>query len=138
MAPAPRLLACALAVGLASGAASCRDDGDGRTATTASAAEATEGAPTTTTAPAGIRIERTVTGGALEGEAGRASVPVGEEVTIVVSADEADEVHVHGYDLFADVAPDQPAEITFPADIPGVFEVELEGSGLLVVELEVS
>jgi len=55
-----------------------------------------------------------------------------------VTADVVDEVHVHGYDLFADVAPGAPATINFVADIPGVWEVELEGAGALLVELEVS
>ncbi len=38
----------------------------------------------------------------------------------------SDEVHVHGYDHRAPVAPGAPAEVRFTPDIPGVFEVELE------------
>jgi hypothetical protein len=55
-----------------------------------------------------------------------------------VDADVADEVHVHGYDLVADVAPGSPAELTFLADIPGVFEVELESSHVELLRLEVA
>jgi hypothetical protein len=67
----------------------------------------------------------------------RPTVARGEAVLIVVTADANDEVHVHGYDLFADVAPGVPAEISFTADIPGIFEVELETSRLLLFELQV-
>ena len=58
-------------------------------------------------------------------------------VRIVVTSDVADEVHVHGYDLKADVGPGLPGTVQFQATIPGTFEVELEGLGLLLFELEV-
>lgn len=59
-------------------------------------------------------------------------------VEIIVTADVSDEVHVHGYDEFADVAPGQAGTVTFVASIPGIFEVEFEGSGLLLFDLIVS
>jgi hypothetical protein len=34
--------------------------------------------------------------------------------------------------------PEPEVMITFPADIPGVFEVELHDSGLVLAQLEVS
>ena len=63
---------------------------------------------------------------------------VGDEVVIVVSADVADQVHVHGYDVTGEVRPDEPATIRFVADVPGVFEVELEGDERLLFQLEVA
>jgi len=36
------------------------------------------------------------------------------------------------------VADGQPAHLAFTAEIPGVFEVELEGSGRLLMQLEIS
>ena len=65
-------------------------------------------------------------------------VQQGERVRLVVEADVSDEVHVHGYDLLADVSPSEPAVIVFRADAPGVFEVELEGAGLPLLELTVT
>lgn len=59
-------------------------------------------------------------------------------IEITVTADVADEVHVHAYDEFVDVAPGEAVTLVFTADIPGVFEVELERSGLELLELEVS
>jgi hypothetical protein len=58
-------------------------------------------------------------------------------VRILVRADVSDHVHLHGYDLMADVAPGEPARIDFVANAPGVFEVELEDAGKLLFELEI-
>ena len=81
-------------------------------------------------------IDLVVIGNELEGGARRQSVPLGEEITVRVSGTSTDHVHVHGYDLFIDLA-DGSGELTFLADIPGVFEIELEGSGTLLVQMEV-
>ena len=45
-------------------------------------------------------------------------VPIaqGEQVLLIVRSDVEDEVHLHGYDLAAEVAPGQPAQIRFRAD----------------------
>jgi hypothetical protein len=99
-------------------------------------ATTTADAPTTTTTDL-IEFTIGVSGGAVEGP-DRIEVSRGDFVAIVVTADTADEVHLHGYDVFADVTPDQAARIEFVADIPGVFELELEGARLTLSELEVS
>ena len=67
----------------------------------------------------------------------RVTVKQGKKVTLVVMSDIADEVHLHGYDLSADTAPGKKARIVFAAKIPGRFEIELEGRGLQIGELEV-
>jgi hypothetical protein len=90
------------------------------------------------TAEVGNRIELEFAGGEVIGGVERVPVAVGTEVTIVVTSDVADELHLHGYDLYADLAPGIPAELTFVAEIPGVFEGELEVLGVPVVEVEVS
>lgn len=66
------------------------------------------------------------------------SVDLGSTVHVTVTSDVADHVHVHGYDLFFDVAPGEMTEIVFVADVPGIFEVELEDTHTLLMELEVS
>lgn len=83
-------------------------------------------------------VDVEVTDGEVAGGAQRIEVDLGTDVVVTVTADVAEEVHVHTYDLFADVAPGQVAEIVFVADVPGVHEIELEGSGLLLAQLEVS
>ena len=46
--------------------------------------------------------------------------------------------HAHGYDIFLDLIAGQEDVLRFTANVPGIFEVELEGTGLLLLELEVS
>ncbi len=82
-------------------------------------------------------IELVITDGKLEGGARREQVGLGDTVTLRVTGDSTDEVHVHGYDLFIHLV-DGVGELTFEASIPGVFEVELEGPHTLLLRLEVS
>jgi hypothetical protein len=97
----------------------------------------TEASPATTTVagPAVVRI--VVVGGQPEGGIRRASVRRGREVIVRVSSDVADHIHLHGYDLIADVAPGAPAELTFVADVPGRFEIELEDRGVPIADIQV-
>ena len=99
---------------------------------------ATVPATTTTTENSATQVTITVSNGEVTEGGGRHVVPLDSEVSLIVRADISDEVHLHGYDLFAPVEPARPANLSFTADIPGIFEVELESSHLLLAELEVS
>ena len=92
----------------------------------------------TTTSGAGdlfrIRIEEGVKTEGLD----TISVRVGETVRFEVVADADDEVHVHGYDLTFETIPDEATLVEFVAHATGIFEVELEGSGIPVVDIEVT
>lgn len=92
---------------------------------------------TTTTVDDTVVIGVSVVGGQLVSER-RAEVKMGDNVRLVVESDTADELHIHGYDLIADVVPGQTTELTFIAEIPGIFEVEFEISHLQVLELVVN
>jgi hypothetical protein len=109
------------------------------TSTSSSPPPASTSASAVPSAPAvaGQRIEVTVAGGQVSGDTGRVPVPAGEHVTLVVTSDAPDELHVHGYDLAADLAPGTPATVEFDATIPGVFEVELHDAGTLLLSLQV-
>jgi FtsP/CotA-like multicopper oxidase with cupredoxin domain len=119
------------------------DDGDqGAAATTVTTStttgDSTSSQATTTTAGfSGVLIEATVTGDKVETASRRVRIDRGQKVRIRVQADRAEEVHLHGYDLSADVAPGRPVVIDFTADAPGVFEVELEQAHLRLFELQV-
>jgi hypothetical protein len=65
-------------------------------------------------------------------------VTVGEEVRFEVQSDITEHVHVHGYDVMQDVEPGKTVVVSFPADIEGVFEVELEDSAVQIAELTVN
>jgi hypothetical protein len=62
----------------------------------------------------------------------------GDRVRFLVRSDVADEVHVHGYDVSKDVAAGGTVIFSFPADIEGVFEVELEQRHQQIAELRVN
>ena len=103
--------------------------------TTTTTPDVTTTAPVTTTTEADpYRFEIVISGTDVTG-GGRIDVPLGETVTFVVTADVADELHVHGYDLYLDLRPGEPAEISFETSIPGTVEIELEAAGLEVVAL---
>ena len=74
---------------------------------------------------------KTISGG------GRKTVKLGATVRLQVVADTADEVHLHGYDKTVDVVKGKPANLMFKADVPGIFEVELEKRGLKLLDLVV-
>ena len=67
----------------------------------------------------------------------RFSVRQGRKVVIVVRTELSDHVHLHGYDLMADVGLGKPATIRLTATAPGRFEIELEDRGLEFAELEI-
>jgi heme/copper-type cytochrome/quinol oxidase subunit 2 len=72
-----------------------------------------------------------------DAELDRLTVSQDTRVRLVVIADVTDHVHVHGYDLMADVAPGAPAVIQFAADATGRFEIELEDRGREIAQLTV-
>lgn len=145
----PRLVPAAAALVLL--LAACGDDDDGgaivpaETTTTAVGDTTTTGAetvettvvefPSTTAAePAGQLIEVEIAGGEPVGGVRTVEVPLDETVTLRVTGDAEGEFHVHGYDLIQSVGGD----IVFVAAIPGQFEVELEGTHTLILELVVA
>ena len=123
-------------------------------ATTTSSSTTTTTAPTTTTVAPTTTTEATTTtlaattttvipidvyyeGGQVVGQ-GRFTVPLGEDISIWVQTDVDDVVHVHGYDLLFPATAGIVVEIAFTADVPGIFEVEMESSHTLLFELEVT
>lgn len=82
-------------------------------------------------------IEVAVTGDAVE-NGGRHEVSVGDTVALVITSDVDDEIHVHGYELYADIGPSGPVTVLVEATMPGVWEVELHDSGMYLLELAVS
>ena len=83
-------------------------------------------------------VEIRVSSGTVTGGLQRKKIALGATVVVRVTSDVADEIHVHGYDKKADVEANGTADVEFTADIPGVFEVELEQASLKLVELEIS
>lgn len=130
--------------------------GGSSTSTTTAGPTTTSGQSTTTAADTTTTAESTTTSGATTTSDGAdlirikvedgvktegldtISVRVGETVRFEVETDIADEIHVHGYDLSFETIPEEEILVEFVADATGIFEVELEGLGLHIVDIEVT
>jgi ABC-type glycerol-3-phosphate transport system substrate-binding protein len=106
----------------------------GPTTTAAPTTSTTAVGPTTTNVP---DIDVEFRAGDVFG-ADRVRVDLGEPVDIWVRSDVDDEIHVHGYDLYYDLVADEPLSLSFVADVPGIFEVEVHTGHTLLFELEVA
>ena len=136
------VIALAFAAGVAPVACGGESEPAGTTQTQTTTIETTTQTettqPTTTTEeeePTSVRVA--VVGGAPEGGIVREKVDQDDRVVLVVTSDVADEVHLHGYDLAAEVAAGGTVRIRFRATVPGRFEVELEERGVQIAELTV-
>jgi hypothetical protein len=103
------------------------------TSNTLPSTSTTRAATTTTVQEIDVSFE----GGVVNGPE-RIAVTLADEVSVWVLSDEEAEIHVHGYDLFFDATAGVPVDVTFIADVPGIFEVEVEGSHTILFQLEVT
>jgi plastocyanin len=144
-----RMITSALALALTTGlVAACGSDSPTTTATTAAAPAASTAAGTTTAAAASTTTEPATTaapavltihvvGEKPVGGVAKLKVKKGDRIHFIVASDKKLEVHLHGYDVMKDAAPDAPAEFDLPATIDGVFEAELEEPGVQILKLTV-
>ncbi len=89
-------------------------------------------------APTTHTISITVRGGQATGDIGRVTVPLGTPVTLSVTSDVADEIHVRGYDRKAKIPAGGTVSVSFTTNSPGVFDVELGESKLQLLQLQVT
>ena len=87
-------------------------------------------------APAPVTFEFAVAGGEVRGPLALA-VTEGQQVTLRVRSDVADELHVHGYDLSAPLPAGEPVALTFVAARAGRFAIELHRAHRELRALEV-
>ena len=136
MTHAKRALALLLAVFAVIGLAACGSDDD---TTTGSGTITTNEKATTqpeSKKPATPTI--VVRNGEPVGGVEELEYNAGDEIRFRVSSNKADEVHVHGYDEEEEIPAGGSATLSFPADIEGIFEVELHGSETQIAELRVN
>ncbi len=70
-----------------------------------------------------------ITGRKVEAAASVVRVSQGEAVEIVLTSDEAAELHLHGYDLKLSLTPNMPGILKFTAKIAGRFPLEAHRFG---------
>jgi nitrous oxide reductase len=98
-----------------------QSSGTGTTATTSTTGTSTEQPHETVPAD---NFQLQIKGGKPVGGVQDFKVKKGDKVTIVVSADAHDDIHLHGYDIEKPVEPGTPATFKFTANIEGIFEIE--------------
>jgi hypothetical protein len=103
----------------------------------APAASGASGSSSGASGTTGQRIEVSIAHGKVSGATGRVQVAKGRAVTLVVTSDVADEVHLHGYDIEKELVPGKPTTLQFTATLTGVFEVELHKANVVLVHLQV-
>ena len=89
--------------------------------------------PPSSPSPAVVRV--TIRDGLPVGGVRRVTVKRGRQVTLVVTSDVPDHVHLHGYDVFRDVGPGMPARLAFRATIAATVEAELEERGVQIASI---
>ena len=137
------LIVAALVVAVAAFVLLSGGDDDESTSTTTTQTQQTEtqaGEPTATVPapkpPPGFETVRVVNGGPAGGVKD-ITVKKDDTVRLEVRSDTAAEVHIHGYDFAKDVEPGGTVRFSFPADIEGVYEIELEETATPIAELRV-
>lgn len=144
-----RLSAAALAATLLLGVAACGDDDDGDVAQVPPAVTEPSAEPTNASSPSPspspseaaadgveVRIDL-VDGKPTERPEANVDVAEGERFTLVMTSDVAQEVHVHGYDKYLTLEPDETARLSFIADKTGSWLVEIHETGAELFNLRV-
>lgn len=136
-------IAFAVAVGLAAGcapgeqgAAPAQSPASTNGPADASPTETAEASPTET-ADAVETIRVSVQDGEVSPPPDRVTVQKGQRVRIVVTSDQPDELHIHGYDESIELEPGEPATVEFTADQSGLYEVETHETNTLLFQLVV-
>ena len=84
-----------------------------------------------------LAIDITITGSRMNPDSPGAKQ--GDRVTMTITADRKEEIHLHGYDIpFAVPAGGGRVTHTFTADRTGSFEMEIEDSGTHLGQFQVS
>lgn len=95
------------------------------------------GAESPPTVPAPRQFELVLQQGRLVSGPAVIGVTQGEAVILRITADHADELHLHGYDLALPLQAGVPATLAFTADRSGRFEIELHHAHRALAALEV-
>jgi hypothetical protein len=113
-------------------------DDNKSTTTNAATSTTTSGTETTTTPAEPAAKTVVIRGGKPVGGVQKLEYAKGDRIRFVVKSDVSDEVHVHGYDIPKEVKAGGSVSFSFPANLEGVFEVELESRAEQIAELRVN
>lgn len=91
--------------------------------------------PSLDPSPAVRVITASFTGGEVVVDSPRVETSLGEEVLLRISSDVVEEIHVHGYDVYADIPAGGSVDIPLTLTLPGAYEVELHLQGRRMFQL---
>jgi plastocyanin len=137
---------CAAGLVLALVLTACGSAGDdaGSAATSSSATSpATASSPTSSSpsssssSAAGRTIVITLTGSKVTPAPATVDLAVGEKLTLTVTSDHADQLHIHGFEVEQDLVAGTPTTVTVTGDQPGVYEVETHHPELRLMKIAV-
>ena len=79
----------------------------------------------------------TVTGNKVSPAPATVDLGVGEKLTLTVTSDHADQLHIHGFEIEEDLVAGKPLSVTVTGDEPGVYEVETHQPELRLLKIAV-
>jgi hypothetical protein len=132
----PGLLA-GLVLVLALGGCASGDDDSGTASSPSATAGGSASSSPATEAQQAVEISVAVTDGKVEPKPHRVEVAKDSQVRLIVTSDVDDELHVHGYEVEAELEAGRPTTVELVADQTGIFEVETHESELELLQLEV-
>ncbi len=112
-------------------------DDDDSSSTDSTAQTTTTGGGTTTTEKAEVPTI-TIKDGKPVGGVQEIEVDKGDTIRFKVKSDADHEIHMHGYDIAKDVEAGGEVTYNVPADIDGIFEIEIEDLKEQIAELRVN
>jgi hypothetical protein len=62
---------------------------------------------------------------------------IGESLTLTVTSDHADQLHLHGFEIEKDLVAGQPLSVTVTGSQPGIYEVETHHPELRLLKIAV-
>ena len=111
-------------------------DGSATTSPTATTGGSASSGEETETEQA-VEVSVAVTDGKVEPKPRRVEVPKDSQVRLIVTSDVDDELHVHGYEVEAELEAGRPTTVELVADQTGIFEVETHETELELLQLEI-
>ncbi|MEO5981727.1 MAG: hypothetical protein ABIQ13_05355 [Pedococcus sp.] len=113
------------------------------TSTSAAGSSTSSGSPTSSSAaapsssPAGRTLRITVQGKKVTPAPSTVDLAVGKTLTLIITSDHDDEVHVHGFEVEATLESGRPTSVTLTGKDPGVYEVETHETALRLLKIAV-
>jgi len=115
------------------------DDEDSSSTDDTAQTTTTGGGTTTSEKPAAPAVPTiTIKDGKPVGGVQEIEVDKGDAIRFKVKSDADHEIHMHGYDIAKDVEAGGQVSYNVPADIDGIFEIEIEDLGEQIAELRVN